>query len=370
LLLAAYPPVRATSIEWSSSPAAEPRAVSQTQTDAVGDMLRAAAESYHPGKANDVLAAYARIAALYPDDYRPHALAATIYELERDLDAASDEYAAAIRVAPKRKELYVLKAEVDLRRGADEEAQTAARKATELDPNYAEAWARLGRSMKSGEKRRPEAIAALQTAIRLKPSIPEPYADLGEIFLATNDQKAAEKSFRQAINIDPIHMAGRFEFGRMLVEQGRLDEARRLWEGRVWDDDSTEPPFNVMLIRSENLKQATADLSRKPKDPDALIAMGFAVMEGDSWVMDDRQKQAMVYFRKALKVDPTRARAQYGIVKAYIQMAALLDDENKNVDRELGKLRRLDPKLADEMEAYRKTYQGGLIAPLPPQHNR
>ena len=55
------------------------------------------------------------------------------------------------------------------------------------------------------------------------------------------------------------------------------------------------------------------------------------------------------------------ARAQYGIVKAFIQGVDGSKDEKKTVDRELGKLRQLDPRLADELEEYRKKYVGGLV---------
>lgn len=89
--------------------------------------------------------------------------------------------------------------------------------------------------------------------------------------------------------------------------------------------------------------------------------MGRAVMDGDNWVVDGRQKRALVYFQKALQLKPNFARAQYAIVKAYIQGVSP-NDETKIVDRELAKLRKLDPKLATEMDDYRKTYVSGLIA--------
>jgi hypothetical protein len=54
-------------------------------------------------------------------------------------------------------------------------------------------------------------------------------------------------------------------------------------------------------------------------------------------------------------------KAQYNIVKGYIGVAFMHRNENKTVDEELKKLRKLDPALAKEMEAYRKNYVGGLV---------
>jgi hypothetical protein len=113
------------------------------------------------------------------------------------------------------------------------------------------------------------------------------------------------------------------------------------------------------LTRAENLKKASEALAQKPKDPEALVAMGLAVMDGDSWVIDDRQNRAIVYFRKALALQPGFVKAQYNIVKAMVQEVAR---DEKKLNREVAKLRQLDPKLAKEMEEYRKNYEGGLIA--------
>lgn len=88
-------------------------------------------------------------------------------------------------------------------------------------------------------------------------------------------------------------------------------------------------------------------------------------MDGESWVVDGRQKRAIVYFRKALEIKPNYARAQYAICKAYIQIADTFKDEKKNVDLELAKLRQLDAALANELEEYRKKYVGGIVAAPP-----
>ena len=83
-------------------------------------------------------------------------------------------------------------------------------------------------------------------------------------------------------------------------------------------------------------------------------------MDGDHWVVDDRQKRAIVLFKKALDVKPDYPRAQQAIVKAYIELASFDETENNNVDVELAKLRKLDPKLAAEMDQYRKDFTGRL----------
>ena len=335
-------------------------ATPQDRKKETDELISSAANFYRQKNYDAALLLALKAAALSPDDFRPHALVAGVYLAQRKLKSASESYAEAIRLQPQKRELYLAKAHVDMLRNARDEAAAAARKAIEVDPNFAEAHAMLGNLLQFDVTRREEAITALRTAIKLKPEIRESYEWLAEIFQQAKDVKGAEEVLRQGMAADPKRMAGRFQLGRMLVKQGRLDEARKLWDERTSDDENTFPKFIDVLTRAENLKRATETLAKKPDDPDALVEMGLAVMDGDHWVVDGRQKKALVYFQKALALKPGHARAQYGICKAYIQGVDFVKDETKIVDQELAKLRSLDPKLAEELDAYRKNYVKGI----------
>lgn len=328
-------------------------------------LLRTALELYRQKKFDEALATCEKAASLSPNDFRPRALIGFVYMAQIKMRSASEAFAKAIQLQPKNKELYLFKATADARRGAKEEALAACRKALELDPSYAEAYATIGETLRWDEKRHHEAIAAYQSAIKANSHLLPAYEPLGELLVETKDEKGAEEVLRQGMAADPKQMAGRFALGRLLVKEGRLKEARELWEGRTSDEDVTFPNFITLLKRAENLKQATDNLAQKPDDPEALVEMGLAVMEGDSWVVDGRQERAIVYFRKALEIKPGLAKAQYAICKAYIQLADVFSDKKKKVDEELVRLRRLDPKLADEMEDYRKHYSGALLGGPP-----
>lgn len=325
-----------------------------------GELVRTAYELYQQKRFDEALAACAEAARLNPRDFRPHAFTGLVYMAQMKLKSASEAFAKAISLEPKDKRLFLLKATADSGRGAREEALAAARKALELDPQYAEAYATIGETLRWDEKRRAEAIAAYQSAIKANPKLLPAYEPLGELLAGAKDEKGAEDIYRQGMAADPKRMAGRFALGRLMVKQGRLKEARSLWEAKTSDVDRTFPNFIALLERAEKLKQATENLAQKPDDPEALVQMGLAVMEGDSWVVDGRQERAIVYFKKALEIKPGYAKAQYAICKAYIQIADTFPSKKKIVDEELAKLRQLDTKLADEMEEYRKNYSGAL----------
>lgn len=338
----------------------------QEPSGKAADLLRTALELYQQGKIDEAFTKCKQSIALHPKEYRAHVLLGYIYGAQQKLDLASASFAHAIKLEPTDKEVYLLKAQVDFFRNKQVEALAAAQKAVALDPKYAEAQLMVGALLKTEPKRRAEAIKALRTAIDINPQLVAAYDDLGDILKDAKQIKEAEVVYRQGMLADPKGMAGRFALGRMLVEQGRLKEARELWDGRTSDEDRTMPSLIAVLTRAENLKRAKEAIVANPNDPDALIDMGLAVMDGDSWVIDDRQERAIVLFKKALVEKPDYPRAQHAIVKAYIELAGFDASLNKTVDIELAKLRKLDPKLAAEMDQYRKKYGGGIVTEIKP----
>lgn len=333
--------------------------------DEIEELLKAASELYKQKKYDEALANCVKASGLNPKDFRPHSISGVIYMAQWKLKSASESFAKAIELKPDNKYLYLYKAKADQRRGAKEEAVAASKKAIDLDPSFAEAYITLGDTLQYDEKRRDEAEAAYRAAVKADPTVVSAFVSLGNNLLYNKkDEKGAEEKFRKAMELDPKRMEGRFEIGRLMVKQGRLKDARTIWEGRTTDEDKTFPNFIVVLERAERLEKATNSLAQKPDDPQTLIEMGNAVMEGDSWVVDGRQEKAIIYFKKALKIKPDLTVAQYAIVKAYIQVADTFKDKNKNVDEELAKLKKMDEKLAKEMEDYRKSYSGGIkVAP-------
>lgn len=332
----------------------------QSTSSPAQELLKTAYSQYRAGKFDEAYTNCTKAIALNPKDYRAHVMLGYIYGAQRKMKEASNSFATAIRLEPTDKEVYLLKAQVDFLRNARDEALVAARKAIALDPKYGDAHMMVGALLKFDAKRRNEAIAAYENALRINPQLGEAYQELGDIYVADKQEKKAEDVFRRGMDADPKHMAGRFALGRMMVKQGRLKEARDLWDGRTSDEDKTFPNFIVVLQRAENLKRAKDAAVQNPNNPEALFNLGLAIVDDDPWVVSDRQERAIIQFRRALELKPDYKQAQYQIVKAYIQMADIFSDKSKNVDTELVKLREMDAKLADEMVTYRKEFKAGI----------
>lgn len=331
--------------------------------DGFDKLIVEAYTSYTQQKYSEALAASQKAAALRPTDNRPYAISGVIHLSQWKVDEASALFALAIRFSPKNPVLHYMKARADRFRGEKEEGLLSVRKAIEIKPDYAEAYLLLGDLLTKDDER----TAAFRRALELDPKLLNAYVSLGmQLEDVKKDRKAAEEAFKTAMEVDPQKMAGRFHLGRLLVEDGRLTEARTLWKERTSDEDRTFPNFITVLERAEKLDAAKREHARAPDNAEANLQLGLATMDGDSWVVDGRWERAIVYFRRALELKPDYSAAQYGICKAYVEMADLNKDKNKVLDKELAKLRKLDPMLADDIVEYRRTYSGGLKAAGPP----
>jgi TolB-like protein/Tfp pilus assembly protein PilF len=106
-------------------------------------------------------------------------------------------------------------------------------KATELDPNYAEAYAILGMAYHiapkisfSADERYRRSKAAVERALQLNPSLAEAHAVLGMIKdNAEFDQSGADLEFRRALELDPDSPSVRAIYSTHCVSVGRFDEA-------------------------------------------------------------------------------------------------------------------------------------------------
>lgn len=76
-------------------------------------------------------------------------------------------------------------------------AEAAFRRAIEIDPNFAEAYANLG-SVLANQNKLAEALPYIQTAIRLKPNVPEFYYMVGKVLSAQNKRAEAVESVKKA----------------------------------------------------------------------------------------------------------------------------------------------------------------------------
>lgn len=131
------------------------------------------------------------------------------------------------------------------------QAGTYFREATELDPQYAEAWAEIAESEyqlhSTGSIGFREYAAAAEPAIRralqLNDRLPAAHAQLAKLKWLSADLNAAEASFERALDLDPGDSRSLYGYGTYLNATGRPREAIPVLERALEED-----PLSVEIL--------------------------------------------------------------------------------------------------------------------------
>ena len=109
-------------------------------------------------------------------------------------DQAKRELLEEIKIDPANAGAEYVLGEIARQAGDFDEAVQRFNKATQLDPNFGDAYLGLGVSL-SAEKKYAEAVVPLETAVKLQPSNPAAHYSLGTAYSRTGRKADAEKQF-------------------------------------------------------------------------------------------------------------------------------------------------------------------------------
>ncbi|HEV2318077.1 MAG TPA: adenylate/guanylate cyclase domain-containing protein [Thermoplasmata archaeon] len=172
-----------------------------------------------------------------------------------------------------------------------EEAQKAFQRATELDPNFAEAYAAWANTyvLAAGDsvsvrEVMPRARALAARALELDPDSSEAHAVLGNIALQfDHDWEVAEREFRRAIELNPSNVTAHQFYGLLLLALERFGEARDVVRRAIVLDPSGG--FQGMLSWAEieggspdaALEYAQENVARHPDQLGPHLMRGFGL---------------------------------------------------------------------------------------------
>jgi serine/threonine protein kinase/tetratricopeptide (TPR) repeat protein len=218
-----------------------------------------------------------------------------------------------------------------LRRKTLEYAREMFRKAIEIDPDYALAYAGiadcssfLAMYFDPSEANLAEADAASRRALELDPDLPEAHAVRGLAFSLNDRYEEAEQEFKSAIMLDPTLFEAHYFYARSCVRQGRHREAARLFEQAC----EAREDHQARLLWAQSIegmgaheeaqrayRKALAVLERhlelEPGDGRALTLGGIALIR-----LGQLQK-AEEWTERALAIDPEDAVVLYAAACNY-----------------------------------------------------
>lgn len=218
------------------------------------------------------------------------------------------------------------------------------KKATDADPDYADAWAQTG-FCNGILGHHAEALKASRQAIRLKPDSPESYLNIGSAFAYLGQFKESVDAYRQALRLDADNPDTYFALGNVYGKMGRTEDEVQAYRQAI----RLKPDF---IEAYEKLAQDYVRLNRftdavpaykqiillKPGDPVAYDNLGVAYLKLK------QNAEAVEALKQAIRLKPDFGRAYYNLGLAYLS----LNDRDSALEQ-YNLLKTFDPDRADKL---------------------
>ena len=210
----------------------------------------------------------------------------------------------------------------------------AMRKLVSMDPNDADSWDRLGKSLFSSGQHA-EAIRAFQRALEIKPGVADVLANLGVTLKTSGEMTEYEKIVQSLALVDPKLARDLMEFS-----PGKTGTP---------ESSSTPPPTPSSPPQSDSVGQNESGevgalrklVAMDPKDADSWDRLGKALFVVKNY------DEAIQCFEKSLELKPDVVE-----VLANLGVTSKSKGDKNRYEKVLEKLSTLDPKTAKELEAY------------------
>lgn len=187
--------------------------------------------------------------------------------------------------------------------------------AVELDSGLASARNNLGVALLA-EGEAEEAVPHLKAVVELDPGNAQAWENLGDAWLACGERESAANAYMRAYSLDPYRLRARTRWAALILDQQRLEEARRAWVEIIQqqpDNDQALLGLGVISLLEGRPAAALIHLqaAQAANPSDALIHLYL----GLSLQALDRPKLAAAEFERVLTlsneqtlVDLARAR--------------------------------------------------------------
>jgi TolB-like protein/DNA-binding winged helix-turn-helix (wHTH) protein/Tfp pilus assembly protein PilF len=158
--------------------------------------------------------------------------------------------------------------------GEYESAVAYLKKALELDPKFAAAWAELARTEiqffkvftnRPVEEVRRESLAAARRAISLDPNLPEAHLAMGTLGIYVDwDWSEAESEFKKALELDPGSAEPLLGLGKVAVITGRNEQALQLLNRAIVRDPLNDLAYVwLAVVQSRRRQYAQAEAAAR-----------------------------------------------------------------------------------------------------------
>jgi adenylate cyclase len=206
------------------------------------------------------------------------------------------------------------------------------RRAVELDPNYARAWALLAISQSNliilGNSEGGKGWEAAEKALALEPNLAEAHAARGRVLADEGRFEEAVEEHETALRLDPESYEVNAAAARCFIPMGRFEDAIRhlnkaaeLAEADFWAPGMAVQCFRAKMDLEGEKEAARRTLARVEKiiatEPDHGNALSFGVSALVSLSEAERAKE---WVERALLLDPDNQDLRYNLACSMAQL--------------------------------------------------
>jgi len=221
-------------------------------------------------------------------------------------------------------DLYLMARQLYITNQEDEHASKAivrtCARATEVDPNYAQAWALMAagyRSLRELGLETDDGMVAVDRALALDPNLAEAHAVKGNILQMRGDVAGAWDEARAALKLDPESYEVNRTAARLEYMRHRFGDAARYYEKAVSLMDS-DVNSAMMLVSTYRALGDAANMRR---------AAGVALKRADSFLTHDQSNSGVI----AYSANALGALGEGDRAKSRMNRAMLMDPDNWNM---------------------------------------
>jgi tetratricopeptide (TPR) repeat protein len=191
--------------------------------------------------------------------------------------------------------------------------------ATEIDPNYAEAWYQAGYCY-GILGRHNEALKASRQAAKLRPDWAETYVNIGASSYALGQYKDAADAYKQAVKLDDSNAEIQYALGLTYGKLNRTDEEILAYKRALAlkpDHANSIEKLGAAYFKQKRFGDAAAEYDQlKTYKPDDKTYNNL----GESLFEDGKVQESLEAFNNAVSMNPDSDKARYNLGRAYVKL--------------------------------------------------
>ena len=204
-------------------------------------------------------------------------------------------------------------------------------KATEIDPNYAEAWYQAGFCY-GMLGRHTDALKASRQAAKLRPDWAETFVNIGASSFALGQYKDAAEAYKQATKLDSDNADSQYALGLSFNKLNRADEEILAYKRAVALKPDFANAFELLgaaYFKQKRYAESLAAFEQlKTYKPDAKTYNYL----GESYYELGKTQESVDAFNNAVAFNPNFDKARFNLGRAYVKLG---DKDSASVQYEI-----------------------------------